>query len=250
MTYTPIPYTATGIRGPKTFKHGYLNLDGKSNLVFEGVTFSECGQVFGAGAHHITFRNCHFVSLSNEVEKFIQLLPGNDDWLIEECHVEYTGDFIYSNYSSDPKQDGAQRVTVRNCTGKYIGTSKYHPSRDGHFVGLQGGSGHIITGNHTENTGTAIELWARKGMPMRNCLIAGNTIRGTHALKNEDGSGIKFSGEPGAAKGLRTGNICRANDIQGCDGFGISSNWPDEIQGLSTNTIKFCKAGNLRVTGL
>jgi hypothetical protein len=244
-------YNSFGLVGPKLIEGQYLNLDGKSNLTFIDITFSHCGQLRGELAKKIRFIRCGFLHLSPENEKAVQLFPGNDDWSFESCFAQYTGDFIYSNYlQNDHEQDGAQRITVKNCKGSFIGTTKTNPSRDGHFVGLQGGSNHTITGNVTSETGTAIELWARVGMPMRNCTVNNNYIRVTHALANENGSGIKFSGEPDTTAGLRTGNVCRDNNIKNCDGYGISSNWHDEIAGLTSNRIKNCKLGNFRITGM
>lgn len=246
---TPIKVISGQTIVGQIFKNQYLNLDGKNDVTFENCVFSECGQVRGEGAKHILFYQCRFLNLLNTNEKCVQLFPGNDDWIFDGCEARYMGDFIYSNYWQGMPNDGAQRVTVRNCTGKYIGVNKDHPSRDGHFVGLQGGSGHVIENNSALETGTQIEFWARQHMPMRDCIVRNNYIRVCRALKNEDGSGIKFSGEPNPDKGLRTGNICTDNTIRDCDGYGISSNWNDEIAGLSTNHITNCKLGNIRITG-
>lgn len=257
MSMKPIKITDNGISGPALFEKQYLDLSGKLGLTFSRITFLNCGQIFGPevkqsggvalpAARKITFDHCRFVGCSPEIERFIELHPGNDDWKWNSCYFADLPNAIYS--LCDGGLIGAERVTVRDCTFERIG--KETGAKDAHAVGLQGGSFHKVVNNKITDAGTAICLWAPRDAKMTNAYVAKNKIRDCHARKIATGSGIEFSGDLGAAKGSRAGGICKDNDIAGCDGRGISSNWPDEIAGLSANRINDCAKGNLRITGL
>lgn len=244
MSLTPITYSAPGITTPTTFVEQYLNLDGQSDLTFANLTFKNCGQIRGANAKNITFQNCKFIGCSPDIIRFVELHPGNDGWRIKGCYFSDMPNAVYS--LCDGGLIGAERVTVRDSTFERIGLG----AKDGHCVGLQGGSYHKVVNNHMTDCGTAIALWAPRKAIMTNAYITKNTIRQCHILTIATGSGIEFSGDTGATRGTRLGSICKHNDIAGCEGFGISTNWPDEIVGLSNNTIQQCERGNYRVTGL
>lgn len=248
----PLPIKISGVKDKPVLIRGrgalfsryYINLDGRSYLTLKGLSLINCGQVRGAGAKWITIKECSFSRLGKENVRLIELRPGNDDWTIKNCVIEQCGNGVYSLYDSGSAADGAQRVTVKNCIFRYIGVDGW-PSKDGHAVGLQGGSGHRITGNLIEHCGTAICCWARSVLPMRDIVIADNRIKDCRSLEVAQGGGIEISGSLDVAKGLpRMGwrrNITIArNKIARCE-IGISANIREEIKGLASNTITECK---------
>lgn len=244
---TPIKFTGDGITGPKIFKNKYLNLDGKAGLVFDGLTFTSCGQIRGENAHHITFVNCQFIDMLRDNEKQVQLLPGNDHWIFDGCIFSHCGDAIYANQVDGI---GGESLIVEDCHFRYIGTNPEHKSKDGHCVGWQCWKHVLIKGCMTYDTGSAFSGWAPKNAPLTDATIEDNDIYAVRKMPwmQTNGNAIEFSGSHPLGK--RYNLLVWRNKVYDAAGYGLSSNSDATIWGLASNQFHDCKQGKTRINGV
>lgn len=228
------------IKGPARIEGFYFDFHGIHGITWENISFVNCGQFRAEGSTWIAAVGCTFSRIAKGQDIWIQLGPGNDNWTIDRCLIEFAGCGIYTRFGNGPP---ANRLLVLNSTFRNIGTAEY-PHADSHAVGVQEGSGHLISGCSTDNTGEAISLWARRDKPMTNILIQNCTIRNVRACANTEGHGIVVSGSHDFVKelpkaGWRAGIQIAHNDIAGAAGNGIRSNARDKVF-IFGNTIAKC----------
>ncbi len=221
---------------PCVWEGGYLSADKMNWYTIKDITFLNSGQFRSDGGDGVKFKGCLFDGLHEDNIRLIQPMLGNDDWTFKGCDFRNVPNAIYSTCTGDL---GAERSTVDTCSFRHIGSGSPR-AKDGHAIGIQCGSGHTIIGNYTEDTGTAICLWAPPTAIMRDCRITYNFITGAHKASISEGHGIALEGKL-PLKGLRTGNKIMHNNIEYCDGNGIRATLRDPItlhnNGI-THTIK------------
>ncbi len=142
-----------------------FDLNRKSNIVFQACTFRGIAPIrsTGTGIRYaipdyaggfigekwITFRSCVMLDYQG-----FSLYPGHDNWTFDSCEM---GRCPYGLYSLiDNQVRGPNSITVTNCFIHDVDTAEY-PDIDGHAIGVQGGSGHLIVGNQTLRTTKAME---------------------------------------------------------------------------------------------
>lgn len=192
---------------------------------------------------HITFDSC---DLRYNAE--LTPTPGNDYWTIKNSELAFSGYGIYTILNR--RDFGANYLTVVSNFIHDLGTPRF-PHMDGHGVGVQGGTGHLIQGNHIENTGTAICFWTGNA-PMTNHTVCYNFIKNVRVLTPNGGcDGISISGENAMAlPGLRTGFKVFGNIIinpnlgatESWQGRGISCSSPDYIE-IYNNVVHNARVG-------
>lgn len=237
----PLKISQSGltITSKTTVERAIFQFDGCHDLTFLGMNFRNCSPFRGKGCTHITLRDCWFDGIAPTMLQQVELHPGNDDWLLERVLFENAPNAIYSRLG---EEESANRITIRSCLGRNL------YSDDGHFIGIQGGHGHVIEGNESYDTGTAIEFWERSFRPMTNSIVKHNRISRCRNRKNEegkdttDGCGIKISGSldygtPLPAPGDRGGFVITENEIFDTEGHGISTNIRDWV-GIIANIIR------------
>lgn len=210
---------------PAIFIAHYPVMKKVSGVVWKYIRFEDSAAIGGdntVGAKGIKFLFCGMKRLIQGNNIFIELRKGNDDWVIQNCLISYAPNAIYTRITDGP---AANRLTVNRCTIDHIGAGDYL-DEDGHAVGIQEGSGHKITNNVIDRTGTAIELWARKFGQVTDSEISGNTITNVTAKSVTIGAGIMIGGTYDVATnfpkpGWRNGHRVFNNTISGCDGNGI-----------------------------
>lgn len=181
-------------------------------------------------ASYITFDGC---DLRYDAE--LNLSQGNDYWTIRNSELSFGQYGVYTFLNNRPT--GANALTVQSNYIHDLGTARF-PHQDGHAVGVQGGSGHLIRGNRIEDTGSAIEFWTGGYVPQSNHIICYNFIKNVHVEAVTTGCGIVFSADNATAPaGLRTGIKIYGNIIVNpgigattwWDGVGIDSGCPDAV---------------------
>jgi hypothetical protein len=167
--------------------------------------------------------------------------PGNDHWTISNSELAFSKYGIYTFLNS--RALGANYLTVRSNYIHDMGTPRF-PHQDAHGVGIQGGTGHLIEGNHIEDTGSAIEFWTYS-QPMSNHIVRYNFIKNIHVMPVTAGDGIVISGDNiVSVAGLRTGFKIYGNIIMNTglgasevyQGAGIGSNNKDYME-VFNNTV-------------
>ncbi len=225
---------------PAILRHCWFDFSGRNYLTFKGFTLENSGQFRAARSHHITLKDCHLASLNPENIRFVQLGSGCDDWIIKNCLIENCGNGIYTLIDVG---GAANRLTVKDCIIRNIGAPD---DNDWHAVGVQGGEGHIVTGNTISNTGTAVCFWAPSTVPMRNIKISGNKIEGCKAIDGGAmGNGISFEGQL-PPKGMRTGIVISNNTVSKCEGNGIRATLRDPIS-IVKNKVSLTKGEPIKI---
>lgn len=229
------------IEGPADFYGYYLASNGIHGLTFRNLHFWDSGQIRSQGGSHYWFDRCWFRGLRPSNDIFVQLGPGNDYWTFKNCVVEGAGDAIYTKI-----EDGqaANRLWVEGCTLRDL------HGRDGHGVGIQGGSNHVISNNRIHNCGTAITCWGSFNLPMTDIEITGNLIYNCEIRDIATGSGIEISGSHEVDLNLpkplwRSGIRIIRNMIHDVQGWGISTNIRDPFVDVG-NLIYAAGAGKRR----
>lgn len=241
------PITLKGYPGDVPWFYGrYLSADGVSGFKLIGLTFFDYGQIRAEGAANVTISHCTFKRLDPKAIIAVELRKGNDGWQILDCAFRSCGNAIYTRVVGGGP---AQRLTVKRCIFTDIAQGAW-ATKDGHAIGIQGGSGHRIIGNTVDLCGTAICAWSPASVPMTDIRIEGNRISRCRALEVATGSGIEISGSiegglptPDMRRGIKVLN----NQITDCDGYGISSQVPIAERG---NNIGNCRAGARRIRNL
>jgi len=239
--FLPITIKCSGIKGapitiisgptdPVVFDHHYLSFDNCSYLLFSGLTLQNSGQIQADNATNITFDKCIMTKLDPSAIVFIELHKGNHDWVIKNGLIEFCGNAIYTHINLG---DPPQRLTVSNMILRHIAVDKWL-TEDGHAVGIQGGSGHIINGNKITDVGTAICCWCPASTIMNNLSITHNIISNCRALEVSMGSGIEISGSVDIKNNLpnvgwRSGSVISNNNINNVACYGISTNVRDPV---------------------
>ena len=204
---------------------------------------------------NITFRSCHFLGnfpFVTSGNKYIicdgctfmqgiqlDLYYGHDYWTFANCEIGFTTCGIYTHINGQPR--GPNYLIVTNCYIHDCDTKDY-PDADGHGIGVQGGSFCLLTHNHIERTGSAIEFWTQS-QPMSNNIISYNAISDTHVCKVSAGNGVSISGDNTlSVPGLRTGIRIFGNVIWNTQASGIGSNNKDYME-VFNNTIYNAQRG-------
>lgn len=235
-----------------SYEYGWaINLNKQSNIVFQscnfisdqptgwgGVTMLKPSYTNGIASNHITWTNCTIFDSDT-----LWMYPDEDDWSFLNCEMARMPSAIYTIL--DSQGHGAQRLIVKGCYFHDTATTEY-PSSDGHSVGIQGGDGHLVTGNICSNTGPAIVFWTGS-QNMRSNTISFNYIANTKVVGGSSGTsaGISISGNNSTAVfGVRSGfkvfrnvivNTSVGTGLSG-QGLGITGNLPDYIE-ICNNTI-------------
>ncbi len=179
--------------------------------------------------------------------KSFYIYPGSDRWIFGGNNWGPAGDGPYSLINA--QTNAPQQLTFTNNFFHDMDTAEY-PSVDGHGIGIQGGSNHLLDHNSLSNTGPAILLWTGN-VAMTNNTIRYNFIQKTHINSQGVSDGIGISGDNSlAAPGLRIGNKVYGNIIEDCavgggatyQGVGIGSNSPDYTE-YYNNTITRANVG-------
>ncbi len=222
-------------------RRSFLRIEGCS---FVGVSFEDyLGDLPYAPAleprsHHVVFDRCRFIAGSGHLAQ-ITMHRGNDHWAVRNSLLHHYANGIYAPNRPDPGT--ADFVTVEGNDIRHMGSGTYgYQGGDAHAVGLQNGSGWVIQDNRTEDTGTAIELWAGlTGDPshhMSDHLVRRNSIRAARSNRATLGTGIAISGENGDSLGQRRNIRILDNVIRDVDGYAIASNNPDPVV-IAGNTL-------------
>jgi len=237
------------IRGSKAvFDRYYFDFEGISNITWDSLKFTNSGQFQAPGAKSIVIKNCWFNGLDPSNDHFIRLYPGNDDWVLDNTLVENSGTGLYSIIDLVGHAPSAQRITVKNCHFRNIGT-KEHPHQDGHAIGIQEGCGHKISNVWTENTGEAISFWARSTEKMTDITVDSCKVETVHKEKNTDGHGIVISGSHDSTlpkAGWRSNIKITNNNVANTDGNAIRSNIRDKIVITGNHVQKYGLAGEYK----
>lgn len=233
------------------FPRYYIDLTDLSWIRIEGCIFTDHGQVVMDGASYCTLAHCSWSKLRRDAIDTISLGVGSHYNWISHCSIEYCGNAIYARSRPDDTNP-AKNLLVENCRFQYIASGLWAKGsdgdliRDGHAVGIQAGSGHIIRNNVAKDCGTAFCMWAGNDQPMNNILIEGNTASKCRALTVEDGTAFKVSGDldPLPRRQDRLNIRVVNNKAYNCAGYGTSANVPIVSKG---NTYEGCKLGDERI---
>lgn len=196
-------------------------------------------------AHHISFENTLFEG-GNRTTAQVTLHEHNDHWVIRNSTFRNYKNGIYGmNY---PDGGTADHATVEGNDIRYMANGEYgYSGGDAHAVGVQNGSGWLIEGNSTQDTGTAIELWAGitndPSRYMENHIIRRNRIFAARNDRFTTGTGIAISGKNGDSEGQRRNIRVHHNLVFDVDGYGIASNNPDPVLIANNTIVKTGKAG-------
>jgi len=190
---------------------------------------------------HIVFDSCTMIYGVTH-----WLYAGHDYWTFRNNDISYAENGIYSlgadTSLNEPDECGdkwgASYLLIENNTITHMGVESW-PDGDAHAVGIQGGKGHIIQRNYTDDTGTAIEFHT-EDWPMRDMIVRYNLVKNTRA-NGSGGGGIKVSGSTDCAIGLRTGFEIY-NNIVINTGIGKTESY--QGKGISTNTKDFIEIYN------
>lgn len=219
---------------PATLKGWAFTFDGRDGLTFSGITFDHC-QLLRAKAKNVTFENCVFDGILSW-PRMIEPHAGADDWRVLGCSFRDMPNAVYSIQDAAGSPD---HLTVAGCSFKDIGVGDI----DGHAVGIQGGQGHRVLGNHIERAGNAIVCWASSKRKMTDIQIIGNQIRDSRS-----GIWISGSNDPAndlPAAGWRAGVVIKDNVIDGVDDSGIRSNIRDPIEVTGNRISAAGRAGTI-----
>lgn len=184
---------------------------------------------------YITFDGCTL-----DYNASITLSKGYDHWTIRNSEIANSPYGIYSMFFNNDA--GANYMTVQSNYIHDIGLPRFFSNLDAHGVGVQGGNGHLIEGNHIENTGSAIELFTYY-QPMSNNIIRYNFIQNIRIITNgSSGLGISISGDNAqSVPGLRNGTKIYGNIIMNT-GLGGNQNW--QGYGISIGSEDFIDVYN------
>lgn len=173
----------------------------------EGYGFNNTG-----GKQYITYLNIKLLSMHNSVN--------NDS---DATHLTWDGVTMwYSNYALMKLMNHCDFITIQNCDLAYAcngiytisgaaGGADYYIFKDNyihdigttvrvilqngdeHAIGVQGGNGGLIEGNHCKNCGSSILLYAFTNQILTNTIVRYNFVEDAHISNGGTGDAMGIS---------------------------------------------------------
>lgn len=150
-----------------------ISFNANEYIKFSNLSFIKFYCMVLTDISDITFEDCTFTNQYTGSWSFFDLYGKNDNWIFDGCTFINGKNGIYTHTASP----SADNLVVRNCIFNGMGNAPYE-NADAHAIGIQGGTGHIIEDNYTEDTGAAILFYnAGETFGMGNHIIRRNFIK-------------------------------------------------------------------------